>query len=176
MFHPPSCLPTSTTSFLDLPEVHKILADINTILSNTQFSIKLSNPCFLLSVLFGMVFLPIAAWNILGLGARPDWAKKSLEKLERSLEMNKLGGMTQEELEDFEREYREELAEEEDGELSSFALFLGVLLLALSLALPLAVLLAGWGCRMSRRRRLEDCVARRSRSVKKLNFPHTKTL
>ena len=160
MFHSPSCLPTSTNSFLDLTMVHKILTDINTILSNTQFSTKVSNPCFLLSVLFGLILLPIAAWNMLDLGARPDWEGKM-----------KQSWMTHEEQD----EYRKELAEEEE-ELSSFSVFLGVLLVALSLALPLAVLLAGWGCRSCRRRRLEQYVASRSRSERKKNSSTPKSI
>lgn len=149
MFHPPSSLPTSTASFLGLTEVLKILADINAILSNTQFSIKVSNPCFILPLLLGTVILPIAGWAAFG-----GLDTRSLSEMVRDSELR-----------DLRDQYRDEadLERERDREEGSSLPVSSSTLFFLTLCLPIVPLMVGWGCRMSRKSQLEEYVGKRSR-------------
>ena len=56
MFHPPSGLAPSTEQFLSLTDAKTIIEDINTILSETGFNPRPSNPCFLIAILSSFAF------------------------------------------------------------------------------------------------------------------------
>ena len=60
MFEPPTSLSENVQQFLELSEAQKIVADLNRILHRTAFNPKLTNPCFLLALLFYFAFLGIA--------------------------------------------------------------------------------------------------------------------
>ena len=59
MFEPPTSLSENVQQFLELSEAQKIVADLNRILHRTAFNPKLTNPCFLLALLFYFMFLGI---------------------------------------------------------------------------------------------------------------------
>lgn len=59
MFDPPTSLSENVHQFLELSEAQKIVADLNRILHRTAFNPKLTNPCFLLALLFYFMFLGI---------------------------------------------------------------------------------------------------------------------
>ena len=59
MFEPPTSLSENVQQFLELSEAQKIVADLNRILHKTAFNPKLTNPCFLLALLFYFMFLGI---------------------------------------------------------------------------------------------------------------------
>ena len=59
MFDPPTSLSENVQQFLELSEAQKIVADLNRILHKTAFNPKLTNPCFLLALLFYFAFLGI---------------------------------------------------------------------------------------------------------------------
>ena len=59
MFEPPTSLSENVQQFLELSEAQKIVADLNRILHRTAFNPKLTNPCFLLALLFYLAFLGI---------------------------------------------------------------------------------------------------------------------